>query len=139
MACYIRLCTVYERLLYLGDEYQYGLDTYSSAMMEATSRGGTPNDGLRAASKAISSHLKETNKFFADDLEKNVGLVVKDKDLAEMGPEWVELQRKIDGLWKCCKDMKAMIDSPSGTVDSYRFRKEQLKARYRALTEEDRK
>src|SRR5262249_23469737 len=61
LACYIRLCTVFERLLYLGDEYLYGMDTYSSAMQEATSRGGTPNDGLRAASKAISSQLKQVN------------------------------------------------------------------------------
>jgi len=136
MACYIRLRTVFDRLFFLGEEYMYGLDTYTSAMEAATSRGGSPNDGLRAASREISSQLKEANKYFADDLEKSVGIVVKDKDLAELGPEWVELQQRIDALWNCCRDMKAMIDSPSGTVDSYRFRKEQLKARYRALTEE---
>jgi hypothetical protein len=133
MKGYIRAMTVFERLLYLGDEYCYGLDTYSKAMDMAAAQGGLPSDGLRAVSREMSGHLKQTNKFFADDLEKNVALVVKDKDLAEMGEDWQEIQRRIDALWKCCRDMKAMIDSPTGTVDSYRFRKEQLKMRYRDL------
>jgi hypothetical protein len=129
MTSWLRACTVLNRLYFLGDEYSYGLDIYSQAMEMATSRGGTPNDGLRAVRKDMSDHISQTDKIFADDLEKNVNIVIKDEHL------YPEDRERLEALWKCCRDMKVMIDNPSGTLDSYRFRKQQLKSRYKDLTE----
>jgi S1-C subfamily serine protease len=128
MESWLRACTVFERLIYLGNEYISVLDTYAQAMTAATVRGGTPNDGLRDASKETDGRLKMVSKVLADALEKNVVAVIAD-------PYIMELDRaRISELWKCCHEMKTMIDQPRGTIESYRNRKEQLKRRYLELT-----
>jgi hypothetical protein len=125
---WLRACTVFERLIYLGEEYILGLDAYAQAMAAATARGGTPNDGLRAVSKEMEPRIKMTDRIFGDALEKNVAVVTVDP-LIFPGD-----RARIADLWHCCRDMKAMIDQPRGTLDAYRARKDQLKRFYRELT-----
>jgi hypothetical protein len=128
MLAWLRACTVFERLIVLGDEYTYGLDTYTQAMTSATARGGTPGEGLRAVRKEMEGRIKFTDRLYADALEKNVNLVIVDPYLRP------EDRTRITELWKCCGEMKAMLDDPRGTLDSYRIKKDQLKRRYQKLT-----
>ncbi len=127
MIAWLRACTVFERLIYLGDEYLLGLDTYSRAMDTAHSRGGSPNDGLKLVSKDMEGRIKQVNAVFSDALEKNLRLVLDDKHIV------LEDRQRIRMLWECCREMKSFFDQPRGTIDSYRTKKEQLKKQYQEL------
>lgn len=129
MIAWLRACTVIERLMYLGEEYCAGLETYWRAMDLATSRGGTPNDGLRSVAKELESRIQQINRVFADDLEKNVKAVTAENNYLR-----AEDRDRIDKLWRCCTQMKTMFDRPSGTVNSYRARKDSLQRQYQTLT-----
>lgn len=127
LTSYLRYCTVMERLFYLGEEYLTGLDTYSRAMDMAHARGGAPTDGLRMVSKEMEGRIKQVNAAFADGLEKNVRLILEDKEIP------MEFRSQIRFLWECCKEMKSYFDQPRGTLDSYRAKKEQLRKQYKEL------
>lgn len=124
---WLRACTVFERLMYLGDEYLHGLETYSQAMDAAHARGDSPNDGLRLVSREMETRIRKVNAVFADSLESNVQAVRNDRNLD------VEGRVLIGKLWECCKEMKSFFDKPRGTIDSYRRKKEELKKRYQDL------
>ena len=127
MTVWLRACTVFERLIYLGEEYAYGLDTYTRAMEVAFARGGSPADGLRLVTKEMESRIKVMNALFADNLEKNLRSVVDDVHIVQ------EDRQNLYQLWLCCREMRTMFDQPRGTLDAYRNRKEQLKKQYQQL------
>lgn len=127
MDSWLRACTVFERLIYLGDEYLHGLETYSHAMDAAHARGESPNDGLRLVSRELEGRIKQINAVLADSLESNVQAVRTDQNIRREG-------RIIIGqMWDCCKEMKSFFDRPRGTLDSYRRKTEELKKRYQDL------
>ena len=127
VASWLRACTVFERLMYLGDEYLNGLETYSHAMDAAHARGGSPNDGLRLVSREMAGRIKQINAILADSLENNVQLVRSDANIAP------EARMLIGRMWECCKEMKSFFDKPRGTTDSYRRKKDELKKRYQDI------
>jgi V8-like Glu-specific endopeptidase len=125
---WLRASTVFERLIYLGSEYSYGLDTYTQAMAAAAIRGGTPNDGLQDAKREVSDRMKLVDKIFADSLEKNLAVVLADSNIDP--PD----RTRISELWKCCSEMKSLFDHPRGTIDSFRKKKDKLKQDFSRLT-----
>ncbi|MFL5343003.1 MAG: S1C family serine protease [Gemmataceae bacterium] len=122
-----RGCTVFERLVYLGDAYLGGLDAYTQAMEQAVNRGGSPNDGLRAVSKEMAPKVNVMNRIFADNLEKNLNATLDEPFIQQQDRE------RIRQLWQVCREMKAAFDKPSGTVATYRQKKNQLKLQFEQL------
>jgi Trypsin-like peptidase domain len=129
LTSWLRASTVFERIIYLGEEYLLGLDTYSRAMDLAHSRGASPNDGLKSVTKEMAERIKQVNAVFSDALEQNLRLVVDDKNIDP------EIRQRIGKMWECCREMKSYFDQPRGTIDSYRAKKTQLRRQFHELVD----
>jgi hypothetical protein len=126
-----RGCTVLERLIYVGDLYAAALDANSKAMDAAVAKGESPNAGLRSVPESIRKDVQKIHKIFADNLEKNVALTLNEANL------YPEDKERIRHLWSVVREMKKSYDTPSGTVDSYRARKDQLQQQFERLLTND--
>jgi S1-C subfamily serine protease len=122
-----RACTVLERFVAIGDTYGAALDTCSRAMDTAVAQGQTPNAGLRAVPEATRREVQGVNRMFADSLEANVHLTLDEPNL------YPEDKERIRNLWNVVREMKTMYDSPNGTVDAYRKKKDQLRQQFEKL------
>jgi len=126
-----RGCTVLERLVQVGDLYIAALDANSKAMDAAVARGLSPNAGLHSVPEQVRKDVQVINKIFGDNLEKNVVLTINEANL------YPEDKERIRQLWDVVREMKRNYDTPSGTVDSYRARKNFLRLKFEKLLSND--
>ena len=111
----------------IGIAYSALLGNAVTGMDRALALGIDPNLGIGQARQEMTQTLPKLQAFITEDLYPEVNHVAGDKRLS------VSIRDEMINIWSICMMMKASIDDPKGTTDTYRASASVLRDQHRQL------
>jgi S1-C subfamily serine protease len=121
---------VYRRTARIGQVYGIAMDGYVTFMGAAIEARLSASDGIRVASEKLDGPVADANStLITDDIKAALRSASADPRIPE------STRSKLVDLWTNYTEMKAYIDTPRGSYDSYRAKARQLQDDQRRLAE----